>query len=176
MLIPVTQINAASGMTLIQEQILGADGAIDFQNIPASYRHLRVELIGKSSVASVVDVLFARFNADAGGSSYFYSNNGVKGGPGAEMQIGPFTGNTVGATEASVAVIDIPYYTSLAFRKSLTAMIAGRINSGGTSADMGVSAGYGAWISAVAAVTRFQVNCTGNNLLAGTKAALYGVT
>lgn len=61
------------GMTLIADQILGADTAtIDFSGIPATYKHLRLEISVRSDKAAVTNdqTSAIRMNNDSGAAQY----------------------------------------------------------------------------------------------------------
>ncbi len=61
----------SGGMHLIAETVLGSDTAsIDFSSIPATFRHLRLVYLLRSTVASNQDSVVLTFNADTTNANY----------------------------------------------------------------------------------------------------------
>ena len=56
------------GLTLIEDKNLttGAAASFDFQNIPNTYSHLKIELVGRSTYNGAYMNFFMKFNNDAG--------------------------------------------------------------------------------------------------------------
>ena len=70
----ITDERGFSGQVeMISSTVLTADAAsIDFQNIPATYRHLYVEISGRSSGAGAQTLVSIRLNNDSGANYYTY--------------------------------------------------------------------------------------------------------
>jgi hypothetical protein len=192
--------DGASGQTLIEEITLAADGTMDFQNIPQTYRSLR--LIGNVRAGqSAVDRLRMRFNnsssngyawetsGSAGGST---SGSGSVGGP-ASADVGTLPGfgawMTSGAADSvpnAFGVLDvlIPNYRSTVFHKNWIGRMSGPAGTQALAGSFRSEYSAGVWTvnmispaSAVVAISRITLfGLATANLRTGSKVALYGVT
>jgi len=171
-----------AAQVLIQEIILGADGVIDFQSIPAIYRHLMIEAnLRGSDGTNKGDYLRVRLNADAGGSSYQW-NGDTGNGLGDRMELARITGGAAamnGAGQSRVK-IDFPYYRNIDGQVGALCNYVARTNDSGTaSSDISQGFGGGVWIGQGAGVVLNRIQlytsfATGN-LKANSKASLYGI-
>lgn len=170
----------AQGLTLIQEQILtGAAATIDFQNIPATYRHLLVVWSGQDTAAgtSTSDV---RVKVNNDGTSGNYTNTARIGASGAAsfasenaptalgLQVGqiPNAGNT---SIPGTGQILFPDYRGTTFHKKIMGFHGDEFSSG-----LQVWTFDARWKSATA-INRLTFGTAGTAFATGTVFSLYGM-
>lgn len=169
---------ASSGdMNLISEISLATIQS--FSGISSSFRHLRLEIVARSTLAAAADALSLAINND-GSNLYlwqFISGAGaaVSGADGAGLtsnsRIGRIPAASAVANQFGTCVVDIPYANSTSVFKAGTAASS----SASTNAANGIALETNAFmyesLSAIAALT-LQ---TSAGFAAGSKASLYGI-
>jgi hypothetical protein len=173
---------ASAGVALISETVLAADGQIDIQNIPQTFKHLWVvaSCVRAVSANLISDNFYLRFNADAGGN-YDYAGvrqqTGVVSAQSAfgqtSLRIGQLLAAATNANQRSQVDLLIAYYARADLWKVTRSMIGfsdiGAANSRQTS-------DHGQWRSN-AAINRitFLGDAAQTDLGAGTRLSLYGL-
>jgi hypothetical protein len=166
----------SSDYELISSTILGSATAnIEFDNIPQTYKHLQVRLVGRSSFALAFDNLAFYLNntttstyathALFGNGSTVTSNNFVS----QARLFFPtlFIANSNTANSFQGGVIDILDYSSTT-KNTTTRALTGAAGSSSTVALIS-----GLWNN-TAAVTRINFENSGNFMI-GTRFSLYGI-
>jgi len=171
--------HAGHDWALIADSTLGADAAsITFSSIPATYKHLRLVLSGRSTLGSV-DNLTVQFNADTGANydtQYLYGNHATIAAAGVAGSSIPYAGvipgtNVVRGSMQAVVDMIIPNYLGTTFEKVCF------VCSG--FSDSTVTNNY-FWNSVTnwrntAAITEVKlITHSSSNWKAGTRATLYG--
>jgi hypothetical protein len=165
-----TKWAAVGGMTLIQEQILGAaTAAVTFSSIPTTYRMLLVLIAKANSNQSGQQTLYMRFNNDAGGTNYGNNQQGFR----SEIPVGTLPGTAMGAFYLT-GKIEVPYPNLGSWIFANIATIS-RSNNAGTTADISVIQYPTIWFGA-AAVNRIDLITLTGSINAGAAFALYGIT
>lgn len=174
---------AAGAMTLLCSQVLsGSQASFDTNtilggNIPQTYNHLRVVIIGRDTTAGTgLARNLTTFNNDSG-ANYDYTiltgTNGTPGGTNAaganSMQVGIVTNGGATALRAGTCIMDIPCYTLTTFHKQVDAR-----GSGMLAANALVSVDSGVWKN-TAAITRIATTPNSGSYAAGSAFYLYGV-
>jgi hypothetical protein len=188
---PILGVIASSGLGFIPnnsyESIATATpsgvSSIDFTSIPNTYKHLQIRITGRTSVANENDGYASlQFNGDTtSGNYYFYhfigatgtgTPNAAAGSTNAIIYAGVLAGNNAIANSFGATIIDILEYNSTNRFKTV------RSNSGmsnnSLNSNMRIASGF--WFN-TAAINSINVsaNAKGNNFLAGTTIALYGI-
>lgn len=167
---------------LLAETVLGAAAAsVDLQNIPQTYRHLRLVAIARSDRAAAnADTLALRFNNDAAAGRYSGQESRAAGATltaiahaaADRMSIAPgIPATAADASKIAHVVIDIPAYRQTVFRKIVQSVYSYRDNSA-TPQTVGTISGEWLGTDAINRLTLFSVNAA--NLVAGTVVSLYG--
>lgn len=179
--VPLSELGnvPAGGMTLIEEKVLGAAATtLVFGSIPATYRHLLIEVHGRSDAPSTSwDFLNLRFNADSGGN---YNDRHIRG-TGATPSSASRTGQTsgragtiAGATAtagfADASRIHIPNYKGTTFHH---AYLGEAVST--QTGTLEVFTFGGKWASAAAITSVTLLVESGGDFLTGTVASLYGL-
>ncbi len=177
-------MGAPVGLYRLGDIVLSSPGAIDFQNIPATFKHLKLVVYVRSTRNDINDALGLRFNGDANGNynkliAATYSTNtivyaetdGANYGsagyiPGNSASISPYA---FGAGE-----VWIPNYANLVGYKFL---IADTIEAQGANAITLIRNHDAAVWKSAAAVARITLMTVSNsNFATGSRATLYGMT
>lgn len=171
-----------SGQALIEEVVVGAGGvaSIDFQSIPSTYRHLRIEYVMRLEALSG-EYIGMRFNNDSATNyvkaNHFNGNTGTGGeadNNATHIVVGYSPGSSDNADAACTGVIDIPYYAQTDLRKGAN----GQFFSDLTNTDSNFYAMHfgGSWKS-TAAINRVQIFRRGGatDIEQGSRFSLYGV-
>jgi hypothetical protein len=178
----------SGALTLIDDQTLGADAAqITFSSIAGTYKHLRIIFQARGTSAAGVVAFRAQFNADT--AANYDTIFLVASGSGANTTATPGGGRTDGAApttslyvaqlpdstspagSAGAGDLLIPNYAGTVFHKQTRSVDYGRT---GTSAQ---SVGdYGGTWRSTAAITAIRLFPLSGNLLAGSRASLYGLS
>lgn len=156
-----------------------AAASIDFTGIPATYKHLRLVLVGRSDQATSLTTLRIRFNNDSGANYFWQSLKGFA----TNVQAADSTGQTSGqvgdfpAASASANIpgaltLEIPNYAGTVFEKAAFGVYVGR-SSASSSNQYLTEVGF-AWGS-TAAISRITAFPAAGNFIAGTVATLYGL-
>jgi len=156
----------------------GGSATVTFSSIPATYKHLQIRYIARSSVSGTVNASTGiRFNSDTGNNfaSHFLSGNG------STIATGAFTsqsfmfgyimpGNTATSNSFGVGIIDILDYTNTNKNKTIRSL-NGHDNNG--TGDVRFSSGV--WLNTNAVDTILIDNRDGYNFLQYSQFALYGI-
>jgi len=147
----------------------GSSSSITFSSIPSTYKHLQVRMSAINSSGS----LYVRANGDTGSNysrHYLYGNGSAVAAAGAAssnlIYLNPNGGNT---TSPQGGIIDIHNYTSTTQYKTVRGFIGVDMNGSGS-----VWLASGAWLS-TSAITSLTFAFDANNILTGSKFALYGI-
>lgn len=146
----ILKVSDTGAILPLQVITVGPSGAssITFSNIPATYNHLQVRILGQTNRGTYgTDSYYMRFNSDTGSNynSGFIRGNGSS--PAAYHANGNQSlieiGSALGTTTASsytfgVSVIDILDYSNTNKHKTLRALTGTEIN--------GTIAGYGGFV------------------------------
>jgi hypothetical protein len=158
-----------------------ADGAsvnIDFQNIPATFKHLKIVGQGRVLGAVVETTLDVRFNNDNGANYNEQTNKGENAASVAASAVGQtaFTiGQVVGANgianHASSLFFEVPDYAGTTFFKTIVGMLAHIPNV--TVADFSIVQFAGLWEDTTA-INRVTLISGSGNWTTGSTFTLYG--
>jgi hypothetical protein len=170
---PILEL-AGQAWTRLDEKSLGADGVIDFTNIPAGYTHLEISAYLRSDRAATNDEVGVWLNGDTTDANYttykLYGNTAaaVVAVAANDAKMGWVAGNTANASEFSGTRFSLEGYRA-AIWKPLTASWYAT-----TFAQKG--SGDTVWKN-TAAVTRIQIvpRGGGTNWKSGSLATLYGL-
>jgi hypothetical protein len=173
------QTTAAVGsMVLISEVVLGAAGWLDLASIPGTYRHLRIEMMVRSTTGNEGDIVGMRFNGST--TSYWARGDVATESSQDRLRIARCTGsgsNMNGQPFAQI-VIEIPYYSVSGNAKTATSAYACRVGSAGDSNDLaaGNQAGESFAVTVpITQVTFFADNGASSNFVAGSRMSVYGI-
>jgi hypothetical protein len=162
----------------LAEVRLAANGAITFNSIPATFRHLRLVVAGRSTNATADDGVFLRFNGDAT-AVYDWQTlrasgtavTAVEGIGQTYLDVGRIPAGNAPAGIVGSLVIDLPDYAQTATQKTA---LSNNVNkrdavTGGLDARQHV----GTWRN-TAALSQVQIAAVSGQLLSNTVATLYG--
>lgn len=165
----------------IAQATLAADAAsIDFASIAADWEHLLLVVYARSAIAATGDDLLVRFNGDTG-TNYNLQVLDASGttvtatetiGTGSGLLIGRCPGANAPTLAFGHAEARIPHYAGATNHKALSAYSSRR--TADASGGQSVHLSGGQWKSA-AAITQVTLRANGGNLVAGTRATLYGM-
>jgi hypothetical protein len=163
----------------IGEARLTAAGEFIFNAIPATFRHLQLVVVARSSLAAANDLLILRMNGD---TTAVYDWSAVIGAAGAvsfaevigdtRIGMGRIPAANATADLFGAAVIDIPDYARGGRQK--LALSRNHLKHANTAGSLDVRQHAGSWRGTVE-VTQVQVTAGGSNLAAGSVASLYGM-
>jgi hypothetical protein len=167
-------------MEVIEGKLLLADGDIDFQNIPQTYKHLMLRASLRTAEAAIQSQVFGRFNNDAGATSYQYygvhvsAANPVPFGTfnAAQALLGYACGTSAEANFYPALLLDILDYADTARACSFSFRSAFAHSGGAYQYD------GGGFYRPVGAVSRLQLFYGASFLptfKAGSRATLYGI-
>jgi hypothetical protein len=162
-----------------------ATAVLDFTNIPADYRHLRIVGLVRTDRPLTFDGVVMRFNADAGANYDWYwvkdrhtiatavptfeTNDNVAS---ADISLGHCPGDTAPINVFGDLEVLIPHYTS-AFAYKSYSLLGGHILALARE-NIYCQRGHGHWRS-TAPVNRIQLlPSVGPNFVPGTRFTLYG--
>lgn len=158
----------------IADTLLTSSAAsIAFAGVPQTYAHLRLHVIGRGEESTQAVALNLRFNSDNSTAYRFVSvDDGVAAAStaGTAATVGAIPGSSAAAGNFGAAVIDLPHYTSTAFKQAVGL-------SGWTSSATDIHArhSYVSWGS-TAASTHITLLPGAGQFSVGTRATLYGIT
>jgi hypothetical protein len=176
------RVNVSLGAVVrIGETVLASPAAtVTFPSIPQTYRHLELEIVGRTDAAGTgISGINVRFNGDAGAN---YDWEFVKGGGTTAS-----AGNALNATSAlggdlpqasalagspGVSRMRIPLYSGTAFHKVLYGLESFKT---GTTAASSSAQATTSWWRSTAAITQIDVIASAGNFVAGSYVGLYGV-
>lgn len=171
---------AAGAFELIQSTVLASTAnTITFSSIPATYKHLQLRIVSKTTDASATGYMLIRLNNDSGANySYHYLygyGSGVASSGSSGSSFGGLlfmNGNDVGSSAFSPNIIDIHDYADTNRYKTLR-NLGGRANGSTGSSQVHLLSGN--WRS-TSAVNRIDFSFgDGTNLSVGTRFSLYGI-
>jgi hypothetical protein len=160
-----------------------AAATITFSSIPATYKHLQIRAISRSSRAIVAgNIVILRFNADSTAANYYSTHNLAGDGSTAYSQsiadvgengiwAGISKGDSTGANIFGTFVTDILDYTNTNKYK-VTRSLQGMDNNSTDGLILLVS---GLWLSTTAITSITLVDNTSNNFMQYSSFALYGI-
>ena len=140
-----------------------ASGSLPPSYLGVSWRHLEIEVIGRSTAAATNDILNVRFNGDVG-NDYFWSNlAATTSTPSAQVPtqatagiVGLVTGATASATVPGMVRIWLPEYTNTTWARTWLGSMG--FQSGGTGFELAQFQGNWNQTSALTSVTLFLSN------------------
>lgn len=169
----------AGGMTLIQQQILGASASsVTFSAISGTYKALVLDWVTRTDNAGAVDAVVCQFNGDTT-ASYDHVLVQITGAAVTPSQvfaetnvmIGICTGAGATASIPGVGRLVIPAYAGTTFKKVFNAK-SGVVDGVGTNMyDREIS---GAWRNTAAITQLVILPNSGPNFIAGSVFTLYG--
>jgi hypothetical protein len=177
----LASINGWGDEVLITETTLSADTAsFDFTSIPATYKDLRIVLVGRGTTAANNVAINLRFNGDTGANydDQFLSGNNASAAAGAnvvqtKMQVLRWiSAGLADAGRAGHGVIEVYGYAGTTFNKTVHSR--GVLSQSTSAAGQGVNLTAGSWKS-TAAINQVTVFPAADNFLAGSTCRLYGV-
>lgn len=176
----IDALEAAAKYTRIAESVLvGTAASVTFSSIPATYRALQLYILARCDVAAFSATGHIRFNSDASAlyntqqvGSFGASVTGAEVISGTSAQWGDITAASATASAASVAIINIPWYTNTSFWKMFTSSQG--MSTAATTANTFSKHWVGHWRS-TAAINAITLLPAANNFIAGSSFALYGL-
>jgi hypothetical protein len=167
------------GRTLIASQTPSGVGVVTFSSIAATYTHLELEyLVRSTKAASEYEAMSVKVNNDGTAANYrrtrgyAYGTGGYAGDAGDDGVIDDIPAATATANSAARGIIRIPFYKETTFYKMLLIDTANRRNSS-TAYVISTFAGV-EWENA-AAINRVDLTLPSGNFVTGSIANLYGV-
>jgi hypothetical protein len=160
---------------------LGGAATIDFQNIPAIFSHLLLELYGRGDAAATTVNVLGRFNNDtAANYDHEWFQGSGSGGTVTTAEnlaqssifLGSIPGATAPANVASGLRADLHGYAATTFQKSLLAQNG--VKAGTTTGLLFNYLVSGYWRS-TAAINRLTLLLSSGNFAQGSQAILYGL-
>lgn len=172
---------ASVGLTKIAEVVLsGTAATIDFSSIPATYRHLLLELYSRGDTAALTTGVSLRYNADTGATydrQLIYATGATPLAAEALAQtsgrIGTAPAGTATANLFGTIVVDIPHYANSTNKKSAVTRcgVAQGTSTGLFQAEVGATFWTG-----VAAINQITLLPSAGNFGIGTIASLYALS
>lgn len=174
-------LEGGAGRVLIEEFVLAIDMAtIDFQNIPATFRHLEIIASLRGDRAAVSDEVDFTFNGDVAfnydralvilQSTYvttqvFGDNN---------MELGQVAASAAPAGKFNSFIATVPNYADTTIEAAMIYR-GGKVRATSGGANIGSFMSYGEWRDASAVDQITITPAVGANWVAGSIAALYGL-
>lgn len=167
---------------LYSTTLTGNTSSIVIQGIPSTYKHLQLRMLTRDTNANTnINSLYCYFNSD---TSAIYawnrieglgSSTGVRGGLGAQgsIWIGPNVTNAYTSNIFAAHIIDILDYSDV--RKNTTVRHLGGFDTNGTGTEPGEIAITGGLWTNSSAVTSITIVKSGDNQVANSHFALYGI-
>ena len=152
---------------------------LSFANLPQTYKHLQLRVMGKTDRALNRDSFRIQFNSDATTSNYrthFVLGDGAsaagadEGGTAGGVHY-RLTGNSGATNIFGVSIVDILDYTNT--NKYKTTRTLGGEDVNGTGGE--IYLGSSVWMSSTAITSFLVVPNTGTNFMQYSKFALYGI-
>lgn len=172
-----TFVKSTGGQVLIAENTPSGTGTTTFSSIPATYIHLYLMVLGRSTNASANVNILCYLNNDTTATNYrrnlhyaHGSSHGVSAGDDAQM--GSLPGNTAPADSAGTVKIWIPYYLDTTFLHNVMGLSNFRYD---TSTVGVISETYDLQWESKLAINRVDLTLTAGNWVAGSRIRLYGV-
>ena len=150
----------------------GGSASISFTSIPATYQHLQLRILARSTRASTDDDLKMTLNGTTtnyrrheiygtGATTSAYSSTGTA------IEVGHLTGSTSAANYFAATIIDITDYANTNKNKTTKSL------TGGIDLDR-IKFMSGGWFN-TAAITSISLTAGGGNLAQYSSFALYGI-
>jgi hypothetical protein len=169
-----------AGMVCIYDNVLSADAADPWNNIPipSGYAHLTIVAYVRGLSAALNDYLALRFNGDVGANYDYQRHYGEAAVVTAaeifaanNLFVGYVPSGTSLANQYAIVEVDIPNYGNIIGDKIITALNSqkDRVTTGGLIAQQGM----GAWRS-TAAITSLRAYLLNGSLKAGSRLTIYG--
>ena len=165
----------------ISTTTLGSDTSIvSITSIPATYTHLQLRVMLRSTTAATTASIGIRINGDGPGANNYanhsFSGNGATtsasgSGPRDNIIIGTFSAASATSGRFGVAVIDILDYAKTNKYKTIRSFAGVDLNGSGT---VGLFSGLYTSTVAISSIS-FRDNSDATNILAGSTIALYGI-
>lgn len=176
---PGTWVVLAPSTTIISESVLaGGEASVDITSIPATYRHLRLVVIGRGDTAALATNLLLRYNNDSA-ANYDWVLSSYQGASGSgstqaaaqtAARVGTLLAASATAGDPTLADVFIPAYAGTTFRKVSSTVQ----NLGNGTNTMGADQLSAKWNS-TAAINRITLLPAAGNFAAGTTVTLYGI-
>jgi len=154
----------------------GASGTISFTSIPATYKHLQLRILGRSSNVSTNDSFAVYANGDTTAGNYAYhrltgdgTTAAATGAASSSPRIGYVTGASAAADIMGVTILDIIDYASTTKYKTFRTFTGQDRNGAGQ-----VWLASGLWMS-TSAINQVDLTLVGLNWTTQTTIALYGI-
>ena len=150
---------------------------VEFTSIPATYTHLQIRAIGRSTRAENNTALNMQFNSDTGSNYSWHRLDGdgsaASSGAGTTQTsiiVDRFTASTATASQFGAFILDILDYANTNKYKT-TRNLGGYDNNGNGL----ITLGSGLWQNTNAITSIKLIDRSGNNLIQYSKFALYGI-
>jgi hypothetical protein len=178
-----TPLDGGTGIPcgMAEIETIVADGTspnIDFQNIPATYKHLKIVGQARLTGAALEGDIDVRLNNDAGANYNYQTNKGENANEiaaavtgGTEFTIGQAPANTADANHANGLFFEVPNYAGVVLFKTIVGMLIHIPNN--TVADFSIVQFAGMWED-VSAVDRVTLISGSGNFATGSTFTLYG--
>lgn len=162
----------------IETVIVGtAQSTITFSSISATYKHLQVRFIARSTRSSAGDYMNMRFNSD---SSSVYAKHDLNGDGGggtaataqatqAQIELNRISAANANASVFGAGIIDLLDYTNTSKNKTARAIVSYDDNGSGE-----VHFNSGLWFATPVAINSITFTCN-NNFATYSSFALYGI-
>jgi hypothetical protein len=156
-------------------------GNLSLSSIPSTFTHLQLKVTARNS-ASTNQNVWVSFNGDFGSTSYAWhrlTGDGTSASSSAGtgqnvILVGYVLGTAVATQVYGSAIVDILDYTNTNKNKVVRS-IYGVNNNDSTQTNQQVGIFSGVWLS-TAAINKIDFGIIGDNLGAGTRIDLYGIT
>lgn len=153
----------------------GGTSSIAFTSIPATYQHLQIRLLARSTQSTGTQNVNMSLNGGPGSTWHRVFGNGTSTGANAQLSASVIIGQISGATAASgvfgVATIDLLDYKETTKYKTARALFGFDDNNGGAGAVVQLFSGLYQDLTAVSSITL----TAGTGFAQYTSAALYGI-
>jgi hypothetical protein len=170
------ELSTSSGLDVLYDGVLAADGTFDVQNIPTTYRHLKLVASLRSNQAATVGAR-VRFNNDSGAN---YDNTVGVAGAMSGAQTSAYFGHHQTMVQSdgvanswSVREAVVPFYALTGRWRSLVAPAAFDYFYDGTNSQLNLSASV--WKNAADAINRISLFPDLGLLLAGSRFTILGI-
>lgn len=174
---------ATKSWTVIEHTELGSDGTIDFQNIPQTFTHLKVDVFARDSTAGSTGSVYMRLNNDSGANYDVDSVYGINGSAGSERQtaassaklflISGSSASAVGFGSGSILLNGYRSVTGSLARRGFTSYGGYYDAGGGYNGFVWVTANVWRSSSAISRIT--LAGTSWGNLKTGSMATLLGL-
>jgi hypothetical protein len=168
--------------TIESHTFTGSTTSKTFSSIPATYTHLRLELLIRSSASATDTLLQLKINGDGTAGNYnwqqgYDGTNTVAAsasfGSTGYLKVGDVAADTATADYFTAVTIDIPWYALTTAKKQVDAVATLlRAESSGNIFRQR----FGGWWESTAAITSLEVLVTSGNIKSGSYARLIGIS